>query len=41
MVISYRNQAGGVVCEVLTFDGPLVIQGHGTYPAQAPVGLEE
>jgi len=41
VVINYRNQAGGVVCEVLTFDGPLVIQGHGTYPAQAPVGLEE
>jgi len=35
VVINYRNQAGGVVCEVLTFDGPLVIQGHGTYPAQA------
>jgi hypothetical protein len=30
-----------VVCEVLTFDGALVIQGYGTYPAQAPVGLEE
>jgi hypothetical protein len=41
VVINYRNQVGGVVCEVLTFDGPLVIQGHGTYPAQAPVGLEE
>jgi len=41
VVINYRNQAGGVVCEVLTFDGPLVIQGHGTYPAQIPVGLEE
>jgi hypothetical protein len=34
VVISYRNQAGGVVCEVLTFDGPLVIQGHGTHPAR-------
>ena len=31
LVIHYRNQAGGLVCEVLTFDGPLVRQGHGTY----------
>jgi hypothetical protein len=37
VVIRYRNQNGGVVSEVLTFDGPLVIQGHGTYqePASA------
>ena len=41
VVINYRNQVGGVVCEVLTFDGALVREGHGTYPAQAPVGLEE
>jgi len=41
VVINYRNQVGGVVCEVVTFDGPLVAQGHGTYPAQAPVGLAE
>jgi hypothetical protein len=41
VVVNYRNQAGGLVCEVLTFDGPLVIQGHGTYPAQAPIGLKE
>jgi ketosteroid isomerase-like protein len=33
LVINYRNQAGGVACEVLTFDGPLISQGHGTYRA--------
>ena len=31
VVINYRNQRGGLVNEVLTFDGPLVVQGHGTY----------
>jgi ketosteroid isomerase-like protein len=41
LVINYRNQAGGMVCEVLTFDGPLVREGHGTYLAQAPIGLEK
>ena len=40
LVINYRNQAGGAVSEVLTFDGPLVKEGHGTYLAQAPAGLE-
>jgi hypothetical protein len=40
LVINYRNQAGGVVSEVLTFDGALVSEGHGTYPAQALTGLE-
>jgi ketosteroid isomerase-like protein len=33
VVINYRNQAGGLVCEVLTFDGGLVREGHGTYLA--------
>jgi ketosteroid isomerase-like protein len=33
LVINYRNQAGGEVCEVLTFDGPLIAEGHGTYLA--------
>ena len=33
LVINYRNQSGGVVSEVLTFDGPLVREGHGTYLA--------
>jgi ketosteroid isomerase-like protein len=31
LVINYRNQAGGRVCEVLTFVGELVSKGHGTY----------
>ncbi len=40
LVINYRNQAGGLVSEVLTFDGALVSEGHGTYLAQAPAGLQ-
>jgi hypothetical protein len=40
LVINYRNQAGGVVSEVLTFDGALVREGHGTYLSQALTGLE-
>ena len=40
LVINYRNQAGGVVSEVLTFDGALVREGHGTYLSEAPAGLE-
>jgi hypothetical protein len=31
LVINYRNQAGGLVNEVLAFDGAIVTQGHGTY----------
>jgi hypothetical protein len=31
VVINYRNQRGGLVNEVLTFDGALVVAGHGTY----------
>jgi ketosteroid isomerase-like protein len=31
LVIKYRNQAGGQVCEVLTFVGGLVSEGHATY----------
>jgi hypothetical protein len=31
LVITYRNQAGNRVCEVLHFDGELVRAGHGTY----------
>jgi hypothetical protein len=41
VVINYRNQAGGVVCEVLTFAGHLVREGHGTYLAHAATGLEK
>jgi hypothetical protein len=36
VVIHYRNQDGGLVCEVLTFDGGRVREGHGTYLAAAP-----
>ena len=31
LVLNYRNQAGGLVSEVLVFDGNLVSHGHGTY----------
>jgi hypothetical protein len=31
LVINYRNERGGLVNEVLTFDGELVREGHGTY----------
>jgi ketosteroid isomerase-like protein len=31
IVINYRNHAGRLVNEVLTFEGPLVIEGHATY----------
>jgi hypothetical protein len=31
IVIRYRNQTGGLVNEVLTFDGSLVVEGHATY----------
>jgi ketosteroid isomerase-like protein len=31
VVISYRNHAGGRVCEALTFDGATVVAGHATY----------
>jgi hypothetical protein len=41
VVINYRNQSGGLVNEVLTFDGHLVTAGHGTYLAgdANPAGL--
>jgi hypothetical protein len=31
LVVNYRNQLGGLVNEVLIFDGELVREGHGTY----------
>lgn len=31
LVLNYRNQSGGLVNEVLEFDGGLVRRGHGTY----------
>jgi hypothetical protein len=40
VVINYRNQSGGVASEVLTFEGSRVKEGHGTYLAEAPTGLE-
>jgi hypothetical protein len=41
LVLNYRNQSGGLVNEVLTFDGHLVMSGHGTYLASDanPAGL--
>lgn len=41
LVLNYRNQTGGLVNEVLTFDGQLVASGHGTYLAgdANPAGL--
>jgi ketosteroid isomerase-like protein len=36
LVINYRNQTGARVSEVLIFDGPLVVQGHGTYLGADP-----
>jgi hypothetical protein len=36
LVINYRNQNGGLVCEVLGFDGSLVNEGHGTYLVRDP-----
>lgn len=33
LVIDYHNQKGSLVNEVLTFEGPLVRLGHGTYPS--------
>ncbi|HEX6403855.1 MAG TPA: nuclear transport factor 2 family protein [Pseudonocardiaceae bacterium] len=31
IVINYRNRAGQLVNEILSFDGGLVVAGHGTY----------
>lgn len=31
LVINYCNERGGLVNEVLMFDGDLVREGHGTY----------
>jgi hypothetical protein len=35
LVINFRNQQGDVANEVLVFDGPLVVQGHGTVQRDA------
>lgn len=34
LVINYRNHKGGLVNEVLIFDGSLVAEGYGTYLGQ-------
>jgi hypothetical protein len=40
LVVNYRNQRGGLVCEVLTFVDGLVSIGHGTYlTADNPAGV--
>lgn len=36
LVINYRNQKGGLVNEVLVFDGPVVVEGYGTYLGDDP-----
>jgi hypothetical protein len=36
LVINYRNHRGGLVNEVLQFDGELVRSAHGTYSDQNP-----
>lgn len=36
LVIRYRNQAGGVVCEVLEFQDGSIVRGHGTYQPARP-----
>jgi hypothetical protein len=41
LVINYRNQDGGLVCEVLSFDGSLVREGHGTYLTSSGVPLQD
>jgi SnoaL-like domain len=44
LVINYRHQSGGLVNEVLTFDGALVTSGHGTYlhtDAGNPAGISD
>ncbi|WP_084216582.1 nuclear transport factor 2 family protein [Pseudonocardia spinosispora] len=43
LVINYRNQKGNLVNEVLIFDGPLVVEGHGTYQLgdDNPSGAQE
>jgi len=35
IAIAYRNHRGNRVCELLTFDGPLVVAGHATYRSDA------
>jgi len=38
LVLNYRNHVGGLVCEVLRFDGDVVVQGAGTYLSDDAAG---
>jgi len=38
LVLNYRNHVGGLVCEVLRFDGDVVLQGAGTYLSDDAAG---
>jgi len=38
LVLNYRNHVGGLVCEVLRFDGDLVVEGAGTYLSDDAAG---
>ena len=38
LAINYRNERGGLVCEVLSFVGGLVAEGHATYLADPDPG---
>ena len=40
LVINYRNERGGLVNEVLIFDGDLIREGHGTYLEREPADWE-
>jgi len=38
LVLNYRNHVGGLVCEVLRFDGDVVTEGAGTYLSDDAAG---
>lgn len=38
LVLNYRDQRGGLVNEVLRFEGGLVVEGHGTYLSEQVAG---
>jgi ketosteroid isomerase-like protein len=39
VVINYRNHTGALVCEVLSFEGDQVVEGHGTYLTDDAAGV--
>ena len=43
LVINYRNQRGGLVNEVMRFEGGLISEGHGAYlgPDNNPAGAKD